>query len=331
MRVFVSYRRCDTQEIASRLASDLPKVLPDATVFQDTNDPVPGPFPRRIAEELYTADVFLAIIGPKWFGDHNSGAARIQDADDWVRLELTVALYTNRLVIPILVGTQMPNREQLPPDLQGLADYQAFELRPAQNPQWNSDMKVIANQIKENVQRGCPENRDGKDYKLAIYSALVRWIIYEAELAWRVTSAILPSLVLMAIVGALPAIGVGGPGYPAVPAAGLVASTLGFMVSFLWYTMVSRSRQFLKYRIDSAATIEYGFPTPRKEAQLFRNEFHAGNIDKITTPGNEIQRYQFGFFERISMTTSMKIICGGFMLLLLTLSLVNFMILIRGH
>jgi hypothetical protein len=47
----------------------------------------------------------LAIIGPRWTdARNNAGQRRLEDADDFVRIELEAALARNIPVVPVLVG-----------------------------------------------------------------------------------------------------------------------------------------------------------------------------------------------------------------------------------
>ena len=60
------------------------------------------------------------------------GRRRLDDPDDFVRLEIEAALTRNVRVIPILVdGARMPRADELPPSLAGLVRRQALELSPA--------------------------------------------------------------------------------------------------------------------------------------------------------------------------------------------------------
>ena len=70
------------------------------------------------------------MIGPTWrIATNSEGQPRLEDPNDWVRLELTAALSRSIPVIPILVGgTSLPKVAALPEDLKKLFQYQAHEL-----------------------------------------------------------------------------------------------------------------------------------------------------------------------------------------------------------
>ena len=80
-----------------------------------------------------SCDVLLALIGEEWLTiSDEEGRRRLDDPDDYVRLEIEAALARNVRVIPILVdGAPMPRAEELPPSLAKLVRRQALELSPS--------------------------------------------------------------------------------------------------------------------------------------------------------------------------------------------------------
>jgi hypothetical protein len=86
-----------------------------------------------ITRAVGSCDVLLALIGDEWLtvADEH-GRRRLDDPDDFVRLEIEAALARNIRVIPILVGgARMPRAEELPDSLAKLVRRQALELHPA--------------------------------------------------------------------------------------------------------------------------------------------------------------------------------------------------------
>jgi hypothetical protein len=77
--------------------------------------------------------VLLALIGDQWLTiTDQHGRRRLDDPDDFVRLEIEAALTRNVRVIPILVeGARLPRADELPPSLARLVRRQALELSPA--------------------------------------------------------------------------------------------------------------------------------------------------------------------------------------------------------
>jgi hypothetical protein len=85
-----------------------------------------------ITTAVESCDVLLALIGDRWLTITGpDGRRRLDNPDDYVRLEIEAALARNVRVIPILVdGAQMPRADELPPSLGKLRRRQALELSP---------------------------------------------------------------------------------------------------------------------------------------------------------------------------------------------------------
>lgn len=96
-------------------------------------------FVERIHSAVSAADVLLVVIGRGWLNAKDlDGERRLDDPDDFVRLEVGVALRGEPVVIPVLVGgATMPAEGQLPPDLALLARRNALTLVDAD---WRSGM-----------------------------------------------------------------------------------------------------------------------------------------------------------------------------------------------
>lgn len=128
--IFISYRRDDSAAHAGRVCDRLKQVFGDEAVFVDVDDIAPGDrFPNTLRSHLGKADVVLALIGPRWLSDGGAGARRIDDAADFVHIELASALVSSSRLIPVLInGTRMPEAAQLPEPLKPLAECQAIDL-----------------------------------------------------------------------------------------------------------------------------------------------------------------------------------------------------------
>jgi len=132
-KVFVSYRRADAREAAVRIADELVDEFDDASVFFDTETIEPGAsFPAEIMTNIGNSTHVLVVIGPDWLVKNTeTGIARIEEPEDWVRREIRTALTSQATVIPVLVNNaQMPDPSELPLDLRSLCEQNAVELRP---------------------------------------------------------------------------------------------------------------------------------------------------------------------------------------------------------
>src|ERR1051325_2035694 len=128
--VFISYRRTDAPGHAGRLYDRLVDRLGEASVFKDLDSMEPGAdFVEIIEETIARCDALIAVIGRDWLAPARDGSRRLDDPEDWVRLEIANALARRIRVVPVLVeGASMPSAAELPEDLQALARRHAVEL-----------------------------------------------------------------------------------------------------------------------------------------------------------------------------------------------------------
>jgi hypothetical protein len=128
-RIFINYRRGDTQTYANTLYDWLSEHYGDENVFKDVETIEPGlRWEEAIDRAVGSADVMLVVIGPRWLVD-DEGQRRIDEPRDFVRREIAKALERNIRVIPVLVGgAKDPDPAELPEALRDLTEYQSFTL-----------------------------------------------------------------------------------------------------------------------------------------------------------------------------------------------------------
>ena len=132
--VFVSYRREDSAASAGRLGDRLTRELGDGHVFMDVDGiPLGANFVKHLTAEVATCDVLLTVIGPQWLDvKDESGGRRLDDPDDFVRVEIRAALQRDIPVIPVLLdGTRIPKASTLPEDIRPLVLRNSLDLRHA--------------------------------------------------------------------------------------------------------------------------------------------------------------------------------------------------------
>jgi hypothetical protein len=122
--IFVSYRREDTSAHAGRLADRLVDRFGETQVFMDVDSIGLGlDFVTVLQDAVTACEVMLVMIGPGWVGP------RLEEAEDYVRIEVQTALDREIRVVPILVGgAKLPEAAALPEPLRPLARRQAFEI-----------------------------------------------------------------------------------------------------------------------------------------------------------------------------------------------------------
>ena len=102
-RIFISYRRDDTQFAASALNDGLRNRLREADVFMDLDSIPPGAdFEEHIRSYIDDCDVVLVVIGDQWLDpEPGKTTRRIDNPNDFVRLEILSALRAPKVkVIP---------------------------------------------------------------------------------------------------------------------------------------------------------------------------------------------------------------------------------------
>jgi hypothetical protein len=149
--IFISYRREDTAPYAGRLIDRLAREFSDGQVFMDIDNIEPGDdFVEVIDERLATCNVVIALIGREWLRcKDKAGQRRVDQPDDFVRMELTRALARKIRVIPVLVAAaDMPTSNDLPEDLKPLSNRHAIELSDAR---FHSDIGPLIERIRKDL------------------------------------------------------------------------------------------------------------------------------------------------------------------------------------
>jgi hypothetical protein len=128
--IFLSYRRSDSDAITGHIAARLRASYGKKAIFLDVSSiPIASEFPAQIKSAIQRADVVIAVIGPAWHGPLDIGSSRIQQEDDFVRLEIELAVSAGAEVIPVLVGAAvMPSRQILPESLHFLCERHALRV-----------------------------------------------------------------------------------------------------------------------------------------------------------------------------------------------------------
>jgi hypothetical protein len=148
---FVCYRRDQSSWPARILRDQLAKRFGEQNVFMDVDSIDAGiEWPDRISEAVRSSGAVLVLIGPNWLNAcDRDGARRLDNPNDWVRLEIEAALADHRIAtVPVLIdGASMPAREELPESIRGLADHNSIALRAEQ-------LDNAINQLLSSIERG---------------------------------------------------------------------------------------------------------------------------------------------------------------------------------
>jgi hypothetical protein len=97
-KIFISYRREDSELITGRIYDRLESQFGSKSVFRDLDSMLVGvDFRKNISDTVGSCDVLLAVIGEQWLTVRHregprQGQRRLDDPDDLVRLEVGTAL-----------------------------------------------------------------------------------------------------------------------------------------------------------------------------------------------------------------------------------------------
>jgi formylglycine-generating enzyme required for sulfatase activity len=127
-KIFVSYRREDSAYPAQQIYRDLiDRFGSDSVVFDVDSIPFGTDFRDYINEQVSKCDILLAVIGDQWIEILKQ---RLNEPNDFIRIEIQAALERRIPVVPVLVGkATVPNEKELPPEIVKLTYKQAAEVR----------------------------------------------------------------------------------------------------------------------------------------------------------------------------------------------------------
>lgn len=154
--IFISYRRVEADQVASRLYHDLSAKFPNQVFYDHERIPAGTIFRDVLREKISKSDVVLMLIGQQWF-DIFSQVERA-GAVDSVIAEIDAALEADVLIIPVLLDSAAIPADvesRLPKQLQGrqLFDRHALTLR---SPQYDYDFNRLCKAV---VEAGVPTSR----------------------------------------------------------------------------------------------------------------------------------------------------------------------------
>lgn len=150
--IFISYRRSDSADIVGRIYDRLVQEFGRKSIFKDVDSiPLGIDFKGYLDRTVSECNVLLAIIGDRWLDATDaSGKKRLEDPDDFVRIEIESALEQGIPVIPLLVrDAQMPAEEDLPAGLKKLAYRNGIPIRP--DPDFHRDMDRLIAALEEYI------------------------------------------------------------------------------------------------------------------------------------------------------------------------------------
>ena len=156
-RLFISYRRDDSAGYAGRLYDRLEREFGRDHLVMDVDAiPLGANFVKVLSDEVARCDLLLAIMGPGWLEARDEeGNRRLENPQDFVRIEIGTALKRGIPVIPILLeGTRIPKADQLPDDLKELPLRNGLNVR---HVSFLDDLERLIRGLKREAKRRAEE------------------------------------------------------------------------------------------------------------------------------------------------------------------------------
>lgn len=165
-KIFINYRKEDSPWNSVALYQELIKHFPKGNIFKDFNTLRPGEdFVESIEKALASCDVLLVLISENWLTIQDAkGNKRINNTDDFVRLEIATALKRNICVIPVLFdNATLPHEDELPDELKKLTRRQSIEI---DKTRFEADTERLVEAIKATFERKEPKKLPALKYLL---------------------------------------------------------------------------------------------------------------------------------------------------------------------
>ena len=162
-QIFISYRRDESQAWAGRISDRLDSQLGSNHVFLDVDSIDLGvDFIDAIEKSVGSCDALIAVIGRNWLiSADKEGKRRLDNPEDFVRIEIATALKRGVRVIPVLIdGAIMPGSAELPDDLKALARRNALEIR---HNRFNDDCRLLIAALERALEGARVEQQKSKE------------------------------------------------------------------------------------------------------------------------------------------------------------------------
>lgn len=128
--ILINYRRSDSAIAAHVMYEVLAESFPGQVFIDIDLIQVAADFPSVLREALRTCSVMVSLVGHHWLTESDESGRRIDNSNDWVRMEIESALSSKRTtVVPVLLDdAKMPSSTDLPRSIQKLSKLHAVSL-----------------------------------------------------------------------------------------------------------------------------------------------------------------------------------------------------------
>jgi hypothetical protein len=175
--IFISYRREENKYQARMIFDAFQNAK--VSVFYDVDSiPLGRDFRETIMTQVQKCDVLLALVGHNWAQclDPKTKLPRLENADDFVRIEIGTALNRGIPVVPVLLDdAPLPETDQLPNDL-------AICLTGRRSSSLSGRSMMMSNDLSRSWQSKVGKNRNRLNQRVPYRlpnrrSGIVRWVI----------------------------------------------------------------------------------------------------------------------------------------------------------
>ena len=156
-QIFISYRREESRWSARSLHDRLCRNFDPDQIFMDLDAIALGEdFVEAIETTVAKCDVLIAVIGNNWLASKDEhGNRRLDNPEDFVRMEIGAALKRKIRVIPVLVdGALIPRSVDLPEDLKPLVRRNALRIT---DTSFDGDCQRLAAAIRQVLEKVAEE------------------------------------------------------------------------------------------------------------------------------------------------------------------------------
>jgi len=151
--IFMSYRHSDSSHAAGRMFDRMVLAFGNDRVFKDVNSIQVGArdFAMEIKQQIESARVMLVVVGNTWVHVQNkNGQRRLEDPQDYVRIELEWGLKKDIPILPILLDdTPMPDAKNLPESIMSFSKCQSTRVRS--DPDFDQDMERLIKYVESYI------------------------------------------------------------------------------------------------------------------------------------------------------------------------------------
>jgi hypothetical protein len=162
-QIFISYRREESRWSARSLHGRLCRSFDPEQLFMDIDAIALGEdFVKAIENTVARCEVLVAVIGNNWLTSKDDrGDRRLDNPEDFVRMEIATALKREICVIPVLVdGALMPHPTDLPDDLKPLVRRNALRIS---DTSFDGDCQRLTAAIEQVLEKVVAERREREE------------------------------------------------------------------------------------------------------------------------------------------------------------------------